>query len=143
MTWLEQRDFLKEIQGKLPSRCTLATLAKAEGGRLRDVLAETERRSREATDAAVRKIYNSEAWPHLGREEQYFLKQRILFGLVLTNALAAPAKFSASSNFPNLPPDFGRAVQIEWLLNDAWEWSGVDWWLDRETPPKPTHHGVN
>jgi hypothetical protein len=143
MTWEEQGKYLRSLLTNLPSRCVLERSALVEGRQARDVLSEAERQCREAVDGIVRKLAKSESWPHLESDQQYFLKQRVVFAIVLTDALAAPAKFSTIPMFPNPPPSFQIQARIEWLLNAAWERAGVGWWLDRETSRIQLHHGEN
>jgi hypothetical protein len=96
-------------------------------------IVEKELYKGEDIDAAVHSFSTSGRWPLLSANENYFIQQRLKFGLVVAKALAASDSGHAESEgslFPPPPPDFSMDMQLQWLLIAAWKHSGRGAWAE-------------
>jgi hypothetical protein len=97
-----------------------------------------ERYKGEDVDAAVHSFSTSGRWPLLETQEYYFIGLRLKFGQTIARALAAPDPHGASPDdtfFPQPSADFSMDIQLQWLLNAAWNHAGRAAWAAEITAP--------
>lgn len=85
----------------------------------------------EDVDAAVHSFSTSGRWPLLESDEYYFIGLRLKFGQTMSRALAAPDPHGATPDdtfFPQPSGDFSMDIQLQWLLNAAWNHAGRAAW---------------
>jgi len=85
----------------------------------------------EDIDAAVHSFSTSGRWPLLSANENYFIQQRLKFGLLVARVLATTDPADAGSGdslFPHPPADFSMDLQLQWLLIAGWKSAGRAAW---------------
>jgi len=85
----------------------------------------------EDVDAAVHSFSTSGRWPLLESQEYYFIGLRLKFGRIIARALAAPDPHGTTPDdtfFPQPNADFSMDIQLQWLLNAAWNHVGRAAW---------------
>ena len=87
----------------------------------------------EDVDAAVHSFSTSGRWPLLESDEYYFIGLRLKFGRTIARALAAADPHGATPDetfFPQPHADFSMDIQLQWLLNVAWNHAGRAAWAE-------------
>jgi len=105
-------------------------LPKTETGSPQELVAR-EAYKGEDVDAAVHSFSTSGRWPLLESDEYYFIGLRLKFGQTVARSLAAPDPHGATPGdtfFPQPNADFSMDIQLQWLLNAAWNHGGRAAW---------------
>lgn len=124
--WTDLANAIAHELDEFPEGC-----ASEKGGASSQEIVARELYKSEDIDAAVHSFSTSGRWPLLSDNENFFIRQRLNFGLVLARALAATDPMHPEVEgpmFPNPGGDFTMDVQLQWLLIAAWKAAGRAAW---------------
>ena len=126
MTWNLLLNSVVKILDLVPE-CDPPVERSATQGEAFHKLEALELNTSASVDAAIRQLSRANEI-HFSPAEHYFLRQRLVLGLCIAQALNTPLSDQPASFVP-CPPQADRESMLEWLLIDVWRSTNRHRWL--------------